>query len=337
MALVYLNEAGNPEVECGTSYFDITITGTAGVVPYIPNLPETSGIPIAGIRLPSGTTKIMWENIYDVRPWIVGDGFIPTGSYGHIIEEDGVQLPHRPTLNFVGDGFELWDTGGKTTVSGTAASTTFPQERIPYADTDMSLTSNAALKTHLTSNADRGITLGDSAGDVDDYWELYRLNIVNNDEGMYSMGIFGYDDIGPYIESFHSKGLEASPTGTYAGNSVFVWDFYGYRVGTGFVSIANLEIEALEDVNTYKSSKWTFKAGVTGTSVQNNILELTGRQADFDGNVAIPSGSASIPDPSFYLGQSDINGSWRITRSGDDLVMQRLESGVWTTKSTISA
>ncbi len=36
-----------------------------------------------------------------------------------------------------------------------------------------------------------------------------------------------------------------------------------------------------------------------------------------------------------YLGASGTNGSWRIGRSGDDLVFQRRESGAWVTKLTI--
>ena len=38
-----------------------------------------------------------------------------------------------------------------------------------------------------------------------------------------------------------------------------------------------------------------------------------------------------------YFGDSETDGSWRITRSGNDLVIQRRESGSWVTKSTISA
>jgi hypothetical protein len=39
----------------------------------------------------------------------------------------------------------------------------------------------------------------------------------------------------------------------------------------------------------------------------------------------------------FGTGAIETNGNWRITQSGNDLVIQRLESGTWTTKSTISA
>jgi hypothetical protein len=42
-------------------------------------------------------------------------------------------------------------------------------------------------------------------------------------------------------------------------------------------------------------------------------------------------------DAAIYLGNFDTNGSWRFVRSGNDLVIQRLEAGTWTTKSTIAA
>lgn len=39
----------------------------------------------------------------------------------------------------------------------------------------------------------------------------------------------------------------------------------------------------------------------------------------------------------FYLGDSGTDGTWRIIRSGTDLVFERRESGSWVTKSTIPA
>lgn len=38
-----------------------------------------------------------------------------------------------------------------------------------------------------------------------------------------------------------------------------------------------------------------------------------------------------------YFGDDSTNGSWRIVRSGNDLVIQRREADSWVTKSTISA
>lgn len=45
----------------------------------------------------------------------------------------------------------------------------------------------------------------------------------------------------------------------------------------------------------------------------------------------VPSGST------FLLGEPDFEGSWRFARESDDLVVQRYESGVWTTKHTFTA
>jgi hypothetical protein len=39
----------------------------------------------------------------------------------------------------------------------------------------------------------------------------------------------------------------------------------------------------------------------------------------------------------YILGFKPVNGSWQIIRSGNDLLFQRRESGVWVTKQTISA
>jgi len=38
-----------------------------------------------------------------------------------------------------------------------------------------------------------------------------------------------------------------------------------------------------------------------------------------------------------YIGIADTDGSWRIARDGDDLVMQRRESAVWVTKLKVQA
>lgn len=50
---------------------------------------------------------------------------------------------------------------------------------------------------------------------------------------------------------------------------------------------------------------------------------------------------AIAADDGFYFGAVDTVGSWRIIRSGDDLVIQRLETvaetDTWVTKSTIAA
>lgn len=120
MVLVYLDEYGNPQLLGGSNYFADGLTATSQILPYMPLMSKTTDIPLGGIRLVSGTSVILWDNIYDLRPFIVADSFIPTGSVGHTIQDDGVSLSNRSALNFVGNGFVAYDTAGATIVSGTA-------------------------------------------------------------------------------------------------------------------------------------------------------------------------------------------------------------------------
>lgn len=119
MVLVYLDNDGNPQLLPGDTYFASSITGNAAVLPYVPALAATTDIPLAAIRLVSGTSTLVWDNIYDLRPIIVGDGFIPTGTLaGHEIQDDGTPLAQQPALNFVGNNFSVYNTAGVTNVSG---------------------------------------------------------------------------------------------------------------------------------------------------------------------------------------------------------------------------
>jgi len=123
MVLIYLNQLGNP-VELAGDFFDATLTGTAQILPFMPSIPDTTALPLGGIRLVSGTASILWRNIYDLRPMLVGDGFIPTGTAGHAIADEGTPLTDRPILNFTGPGILAIDDPGNNrtnvVVSGTA-------------------------------------------------------------------------------------------------------------------------------------------------------------------------------------------------------------------------
>jgi hypothetical protein len=49
--------------------------------------------------------------------------------------------------------------------------------------------------------------------------------------------------------------------------------------------------------------------------------------------LSVPGDAQAV---AWYTGDSATNGSWRRIQSGSDLVDQRLESGVWVTKQTIT-
>lgn len=69
MVLIYVDINGNPKLSAGNS-FSATITGSAGVYPYVPSLPDDGIVPVAAVRLLSGTSVIGWDNIYDLRQFL---------------------------------------------------------------------------------------------------------------------------------------------------------------------------------------------------------------------------------------------------------------------------
>lgn len=117
MGLIALDtNSGNPYllINSGTTFLD-TITGSSQIYPYIPTLTNPSDIPIAAVRLVSGTSRLTWDNIYDVRQFVHNQ---PSGSAAGIssiaVQDEGVSQGNATTFNFVGDGVTA-------TISGSVA------------------------------------------------------------------------------------------------------------------------------------------------------------------------------------------------------------------------
>lgn len=68
VVLVYVDVNGNPQISAG-SYFASSLTGTNDILPYVPATPAST-IPVCAVRLVSGTSVILWDNIYDLRPLV---------------------------------------------------------------------------------------------------------------------------------------------------------------------------------------------------------------------------------------------------------------------------
>lgn len=81
MVLVYIDTvSGNPYLLVGSgTMFHAGLTGTSQIAPYIPQSPNPNWIPDTAVRLTTGTTTLLWGNLYDVRPFLQP---IPTGSGG---------------------------------------------------------------------------------------------------------------------------------------------------------------------------------------------------------------------------------------------------------------
>lgn len=65
LVLVSLDSIGNPKLTAGT-FPAVNITGGAALLQYLPD-PANYDIPLAMVRLVSGTSNIGWDNIYDLR------------------------------------------------------------------------------------------------------------------------------------------------------------------------------------------------------------------------------------------------------------------------------
>lgn len=100
LVLVYLDQNGNPQTVLG-SFFDASITGTAAIVPYLPYPPQTWDIPLGAVRLVSGTSAILWENIYDLRALIRDATTTGTSAFSGVpVYDDSVYKADAMLLDF---------------------------------------------------------------------------------------------------------------------------------------------------------------------------------------------------------------------------------------------
>jgi len=235
MVLVYIDNNDNPAYTVGNE-FSATLTGTVQVYPYIPAVPITSGIPLAGIRLVSGTSVILWDNIYDLRPWIVGDSFIPTGTVGHIIADEGVNQPTQAILDFIGPGVGVRNSADRTEViiSGTAIG---GAGSVTIADNQIGFGSGTSI-----------------IGDPGFLWSTTPPQ----------MSIDAYDYY-PLLYVSAAKGTRSNPTPILTANNLYDITVDGYYTGTaqdgspdaGWTTAFELEITALND---FHSSSGVFNA-----------------------------------------------------------------------------
>lgn len=120
LVLVYINTSRNPALSASSPIFDPSATGLSQLIPYLPSLSTTQGIPIGAVRLQSGTERITWREIYDLRPLLNQANW----ASPYQVEDEGTPLPRRAYLNFKGVGIWAIDNAGDDStdisVSGSA-------------------------------------------------------------------------------------------------------------------------------------------------------------------------------------------------------------------------
>lgn len=121
LILVYINSNRNPAISAGSNIFDPSATGLAQIIPYLPSLSTTQGIPLGAVRLSSGTERITWREIYDLRPLLNQANW----ASPYQVQDEGVALSRRNYMNFKGSMVWAVDNPGDDSTdisfSGTAA------------------------------------------------------------------------------------------------------------------------------------------------------------------------------------------------------------------------
>jgi hypothetical protein len=128
MLLVYLDpDTGNVLLATGSlTEFANTITGgTADIMPYMPSLIEPTDIPLAGVRLITGSSALLWPNVYDLRDYFAhsstsgssGGGGAPTDAEYVVMSADATLTDERVLT--AGADIDIADggAGGNATVS----------------------------------------------------------------------------------------------------------------------------------------------------------------------------------------------------------------------------
>lgn len=192
MGIVYLDTvSGNPGfvLNSGT-YFSNTITGTSQIVPYLPSITNPNWIPDSAIRLITGTSKITWDNIYDVRQHFsplstgTGGGTSSTGTSLNV-QDEGSPLGTASTLNFVGENVNVSISGtvARVYVTGSVRGNIGFNVELPGVYAHATGTQSVSHNTNTVMNVD-GIIRNDWNG-----WSASEPNKIRiNETGFYMIG-----------------------------------------------------------------------------------------------------------------------------------------------------
>ena len=115
MALVFINPATNGIEVLGGTVFSSSITNPSSLAGLIPDVDRNNSIPLAAIRLVTGTNSIDWTQIYDMRDFYT----VSKHWAGMGFQNAGVPLGTGTSLNF-GTNLSATLLNGIVTVNATA-------------------------------------------------------------------------------------------------------------------------------------------------------------------------------------------------------------------------
>lgn len=355
MILVYMDQNGNPSIRPG-SYFDPTLTGTQQIYPYLPAMPGDGMVPIAGVRLLSGSSTVTWDNLYDLRQflhWGVFTGTAGTGggSSGHTIQSNGTPLTARNYLNFVGTGFSVFDDpiNGATVVSGTASgggsSVAVAANQIAFATADASgLTGSAMFKVQTPQADGRTNVYLNSAGlDEWAYMQDYALNVVSldnlADRGVaiwnYNSGsnVAVFQDFPPLLSFYGSRGTQSGPVQVTSGTVLGQINFHGRSPNDIYLGGMIRTHAIATAADGYVNTVMRFVAGGSGTAASQRYLFNQGLELYLDRMIGyVPLVVSTGTNQGFYWGDIRTNGSWRSVIANERVEFQKRVGGVWVTQ-----
>lgn len=194
MVLVYLDGSDAVGLLPGAEFVSTT-TGTA-ILPYIPDIPSSDSLALAAIKLLTGTSVILWEDIYDLRPFFTGSGggTGSTGGSGHIIQDEGSPLPVRANLNFTGLGVTASDDGGNNATV----------VNIPISSVTVPVTGSITVY-------DKGELLGQFKA----INTIGAIGVGDGGDGIFELGI---------MDLVEKEIVYGDPTGDAGGTSAFIFD-----------------------------------------------------------------------------------------------------------------
>jgi hypothetical protein len=199
-----------------------------------------------------------------------------SGGSGHIIQDEGVPLPQRDTINFIGSGVTVTDEGGKTVVNigdGGSGTNNYDDLSNKPKIAGVALSGDKPL-------ADFGIASTQYVDDaIDDLQATIETEISDAVTGL-------YDDRGDYDAS---SNLFPSTGGSGAAGAILKGDIWTISVaGTlgGIAVVQNQTVRAKVNNPGTTASNWTISKGGASTADQISITPA--------GNIAATNVQAAV-------------------------------------------